>query len=384
MKELLKDTEFLTIFEKSERQWEESRNNICDMKYRMFLSKGINTIEYPKGYDASCMMTLTRTHYRLLKNMQAHLEAQQRRTAPNKENITGSKKLKTEAATKIEIMDKQCNFDNIPEGAEVHMVGRYKGVRHSKINLQSTHTTRAIDVVVNHDKPVFLVLSAYDPVVWHLSYTKGTNIVGVMVGGYHKQLVLGVPEGVKVTYGVYEDKGPCRVFRTTKAGGQLTTAARMIQNVTGKPLLTFNDKFENSRYIIGSSDFSEDALIKASTDELKGNPAVSFKKVPEGQEGISYLLQKRHIRPATPQDIDSWVEAASQPYKQYNKNLKVRHHMSSGRTFVILQKTTIPEGMFGAHSRSFIVPEGVPAPNMPESHNTYYFVESGSCMGAGC
>jgi hypothetical protein len=46
--------------------------------------------------------------------------------------------------------------------------------------------------------------------------------------------------------------------------------------------------------------------------------------------------------------------------------------MHVGRTFVVLKPLMLPDGMYGAHSAAFIIPQGVPAPTGPAGHNEFY------------
>jgi hypothetical protein len=68
---------------------------------------------------------------------------------------------------------RSCGLAGLPDDAEVHLVGMYKG--HKELDLQlgdSGHTTTEIDVVVGRTpRQIVLVLSAYDPVVWKVGST---------------------------------------------------------------------------------------------------------------------------------------------------------------------------------------------------------------------
>jgi len=61
----------------------------------------------------------------------------------------------------------------LPDDAEVSSGGLYKGREELDLQLgESGHTTTEVDVVVGRvPRPVILVLSAYDPVVWKVGYT---------------------------------------------------------------------------------------------------------------------------------------------------------------------------------------------------------------------
>ena len=58
--------------------------------------------------------------------------------------------------------------------------------------------------------------------------------------------------------------------------------------------------------------------------------------------------------------------------------------MHLGSTYVALRPLTIPDGMHGGKSRSFIIPAGVARPTDPNSHNSYYTMADGGCDGALC
>ena len=40
-----------------------------------------------------------------------------------------------------------------------------------------------------------------------------------------------------------------------------------------------------------------------------------------------------------------------------------------------LSEITLPPGLFGAHRRDFIIPSGVPKPNGPKAHCTFYYLK---------
>ena len=49
-------------------------------------------------------------------------------------------------------------------------------------------------------------------------------------------------------------------------------------------------------------------------------------------------------------------------------------------SFVVLRAIEIPRSMHGAHSAAFLIPEGVPMPKDPGSHNAYHLLKDGSCV----
>ena len=87
--------------------------------------------------------------------------------------------------------------DEPPENAprEVHVVGIYEGYKRTGDQI---HGDRAVVAVDRPKTRVILVLSAYEPVTWEIKPTAGTLIEKVILGGYERQAVKGLPERTQV------------------------------------------------------------------------------------------------------------------------------------------------------------------------------------------
>lgn len=83
----------------------------------------------------------------------------------------------------------------LPDGFAVLAAGAGGG-RPAGFNIDiSGRNATQIDVAVNVTfKPVVLILSAYQPTVWHIGWTKGSTIVAVMVSGHYRQEIVGLPK----------------------------------------------------------------------------------------------------------------------------------------------------------------------------------------------
>src|SRR3546814_10319645 len=57
-----------------------------------------------------------------------------------------------------------------------------------------------------------LLLGAYEPTAWSLSWTNGTEIAAVLVGGYHRQVITGVPDTTPMQISTHENNGTCGAF----------------------------------------------------------------------------------------------------------------------------------------------------------------------------
>ena len=109
--------------------------------------------------------------------------------------------------------------------------------------------------------------------------------------------------------------------------------------------------------------------------QMKEQVAQLAEKGPE--PALARMVSSGAIRPARQRDLDAWIRVADLTEEE-------RHNLSlySDMTYVVLRPVRLPGEMYGAHSREFIIPVGVPFPeNGRPSHNGFYFMENGTCIG---
>jgi len=99
-----------------------------------------------------------------------------------------------------------------------------------------------------------------------------------------------------------------------------------------------------------------------------------------GSAGLDQLLELGRIRPATQQEIDTWVDGASRPYKRFGASLRLPTQMSTASTYIVLGPVDLPDD---TDTISFIVPADVPTPGNSRWH-WLYFMRDFSCLGSGC
>ena len=101
-------------------------------------------------------------------------------------------------------------------------------------------------------------------------------------------------------------------------------------------------------------------------------------------EAFGILIDNGKVSPAPHDEILAWIELAHN-----NGNTEPTGELVYvlANTYVFQDGTTLPNGMAGAHARMFLVRHGQSLPkNARESHNTYMFAETGTCLGVmtGC
>ena len=128
---------------------------------------------------------------------------------------------------------------------ELHVVGCYEAAEGTGKKIEGHDQAKLKIVVDRPGKQVTLVLTAYEPVRWALAEAKGSHIRRVIVSGYHRQEIQGLPAGCKVTrlerkggdngafYAVYK--------RQSKHFGRLQ---RTLQSLTDLPMKSFQAAYK--------------------------------------------------------------------------------------------------------------------------------------------
>lgn len=270
----------------------------------------------------------------------------------------------------------------LPDDFAVYAVGTYRGTAAVNVQLDdSGHAVAQVDVVVNKTKrPVVLVLTAYDPVVWRVGRTNDTEIAAILVSGYHGQALIGVDKKTPYAISSCTEKGDFQCFYAYGASRRLIAMNDAVKQLVGREIEHFYNKPENGVFYIGEQPVDKDAVVYS--DDLKIKGYVKQDRPLAGEPALNALVHEKKLRPATKADITAWVDKASEKYRRFNPDLRVRTYMRVGSTYVVLDKLTLPDGLFGAHSRGFIIPDNVPFPSGPRCHNTFYKMD-GTATGPG-
>lgn len=96
---------------------------------------------------------------------------------------------------------------------DIKAVRRYIEENHERPDLERMvriNAAKQVDVFVTEtEKPVYLVLTAYDETIWSLQLGDGVQLDGIAIIGYEPQALAHAPSGVRIGYTVY-DKSPQR------------------------------------------------------------------------------------------------------------------------------------------------------------------------------
>ncbi|MDR2635279.1 MAG: hypothetical protein LBC08_00465 [Campylobacteraceae bacterium] len=261
---------------------------------------------------------------------------------------------------------KTCDFSDVvlPKDLYVYAAGGYSGLIQNIQIDQSGHEATELTVFINvTDKPVALILSAYEPSVWQIKFTKKTKIAAVYLSGYHKQIVTGLPK--ETTLLDTTDVSYCNSnFMISK--DRLKTLNPLSEKLFSKPVdMVYFVK--NGIITIGSKINSDEYI------SFKAKPTKSFHdktKPLAGPMGIQDALNKKILRKATQDDYKPIYEFFTKDNPPLHDNSPTYYVPYD--SYVIEKNFTLPAGLYGGNSVNFILKKGVPFPGGELGHSCLF------------
>lgn len=282
----------------------------------------------------------------------------------------------------------------LPDDFIVYAAGGYTGRELDFQIDQSGHTATQMDITVNEpSKPVILMLGAYEPTIWNVQWTQETEIVGVLVSGYHQQGVVGLPVTTPLLNSSYENRGACSYFYMTPDNyralnplsrylfGQSVSMVFPLRDSSGA--ITIGESVEESASLVSSDAISIESFIDADAPLA-------------GQAGIEDAISNGLLRRATREDGEAWVDAQvalmtaapepDVPPIAGEENETYRPPVPGfGQGYVVISDDFVyPAGLYGAHSVTFFIPEGVAVPEGNPGHSAVLNFNTLRCTGGLC
>lgn len=281
-----------------------------------------------------------------------------------------------------------CGFPELklPADFSVFAAGAYSGRTLAYQIDQSGHEGTQIDVAVNNpDKPVVLMLGAYEPTIWNIGWSKETKILAVLVGGYHRQAVAGLDKSIPLLVSSYDNKGACGYFYVTP--DNLAPLNPLSKRVFGRPVdmvyPATTGKVEIGRPLPTGATLIKSADLTPESFFDKNAPMA-------GPAGLEDAVHKGLLRKATPTDAQAWAEAMSQSSPKRDippvagQGVPKPPKPPIYNAYVVLKPFTYPAGLYGGNSATFLIPKGVPKPGGNPGHSGVYDFNTLNCQGTLC
>jgi hypothetical protein len=276
-----------------------------------------------------------------------------------------------------------CLGISLPIETEVAILGAYEGgIRLNGRGRQpGDHSPGAVMVKSSSvGSPQVLVLTAYEPVIWDLSGVSPHRLRGVVAYGHYQPQVVNVPANLPVRTAAYTNRDPqnrCGERYSVHEGGpELEALANQLERGLGLRPTRFKGEYNPTVLNLDGWEIGDVKKLL----QRNYNSSVATGIYPSNG-AMQTLLEMGVVRPATEADIDGWNRQATANLSTANIAAYKSEYLRLGSTYVVLAPFTMPDGMHGAHSRDFIVPTGIAQPYDRGSHNSYYFMQSGTCFG---
>jgi len=278
-----------------------------------------------------------------------------------------------------------CAFQglSLPPKFAVYAAGAYAGRRLDYQIDKSGHPATQIDVSVsNDDMPVVLMLGAYEPTVWNIGWSPRTQIVAVLVSGYHRQAIAGLPAAVPRINSSYDNKGPCGYFYV--AENELTKLNPLARQLFGRPVTR---AYIAKDGVVAVGNGGRSGLV---TDAAQPPGAFRDPDMPlAGEAGLREAVSKGLLREAYESDMRAWQSAYDAARLRDTPPVSgaAPSRMSGGspyNTYVVVRPMRVPAGLHGAHAATFIVPRGVQRPTGDLGHSRILDWNTMTCVGAIC
>jgi len=262
----------------------------------------------------------------------------------------------------------------LPADFRVIAAGGYGG-REPPIPIdQSGHNATQMDVVLSSPgKPVALMLGAYEPTIWNLSWTPDTQLIAVYVGGYHTPRIGGLRRDIPLLTSSYEtrrsDSG-CPMFYLG-GEGSLNSVDDAANRVFGRSVdKTFEVRHGGDGTIFIGANAQMGPKPSSGPADYRDNLVR-----PAGREGLLQAMQLGQVRLARRDDGELWARAMAQRKGQaYDPASAGPPPTPPVNLYIVTGPFVYPSGLYGANSVIFLVPPGVPTPRGDPGHSNVYLM----------
>jgi hypothetical protein len=260
-----------------------------------------------------------------------------------------------------------CALKDLPSDIWVKPIVVYEGklVATTRIATPDHDYTSRIDVTVaNTGLPVVLLLSSYRPVQWRIGQTSRAKLAGVVVVGFKRAEVVGLPNAVPVLMAGLTDTPNCGVGGVFYIGGpqwegldepdhSQPVAEALAQRLFHASALSVAYEYDGSLIVVGDkSDVLGDVRPFYSNDRGDVFKRPSDLLLP-GELGLEQLRTTGAVRRATIPEVDAWNAAEKAGLGRANFG-------HPNRPYVLLRETELPDGLDAV---DFLLPESVPMPH---------------------
>jgi hypothetical protein len=249
------------------------------------------------------------------------------------------------------------------------------------------HTTRYTKVIGSPKRPTYFVVSAYEPTVWDFSGVSGALVRGVHGSGFYEQGVTGVPSSAPVTlrHTSANNAADPTALRDRCLDILHKYEANAIPEIAGRISSQFgrNPSYALMTYQTQIFDLGFDAnkptmvlsVTPPDPDSIRTENDVNSTGLQPAEAGLVQLVASGHLMPVHPSVVSEWsARGMLLPEGRIASNMMQGGiRVAGANAFVVLKSVDkLPDGLFGAHQATFVLPKGIKAPTDMDTHSMFY------------
>jgi hypothetical protein len=290
-----------------------------------------------------------------------------------------------------------CPVATSVEDADIVYLGQYGGAGATlPYSFRGAgHTTKATKVVGSPIRPTYFVVSAYEPTVWDFSAISPKMIAGVHASGFYEQGVTGVPSSKPVTLrhvAANNAEDPTALkdgcldmgykYQMTDAGMIGSKIKTRLGKLPKTALMSYATPFFDLDLAPDRAWNRVVPTISAPGYVRSENP-VDENGLQPGEPGLKSLVDKGILLPLA-NDMAAGYASRGQLVPEgriARMNMDASRGLAGGAAesvmlhnpyLVMRSVDRLPDGLFGAHSATFIMLPGVKAPVDMDSHSSFF------------
>lgn len=266
----------------------------------------------------------------------------------------------------------------VPPDTVVYAVGAYESKVPAQRRMRGNRPGIADLAITETTRPVALVVTSYESMLWRIGLAPGANLVGVFASGYYDQLVEGIPGSVPVIIASPPDGPRSRCTNRGMYGYNLEQHLAVFDAVGRAVFGRAPDEFRLAYAVPPFVTIGPDYKGPVTYFKDRGDAfAVDTNALPPGMQGVHALAERGLVRRATSAELLQWVEGYE---RATGEPLKLS---GPAHAWMITGTKELPSHP-GGWANIFILPAGAEPPDDPGGTWAILWMDDFTCSGRDC
>ena len=288
-------------------------------------------------------------------------------------------------------VDESCTLPEPRDADRVVVVGAYEGRHYASVTVagQARSTTHAY-IDVEADRPVYLMLSSFEAMIWQIDGPVDRVVASVRRGHHGDGIgIIGVdPEDIAFLH--HECPKAAR-FEVYRGGPAAVVAAQVAREALGLPRSDYAGSYTIARVVVGEESVEAHERLAGSprripyfdsrpvdldvSDVVSSAPAEDYLVLP-GETGLRRLIESGAVAAAEASDFVAWMEGyLSRPDVDVTLLPEHADHEHIAGFYRVVSAEHLPAADPWWNEYVWLVPEGVADPSEPSGRQCIFLMD---------